>query len=91
LYESSALCYRSREDIEHLKMKLLTNPKSIQCRNKEFNRNFRYLEYVPQLDGLISVSISSVNNHFLLKQENSLDEERLIVERTTDDEKCEES
>jgi hypothetical protein len=43
------------------------SPKSIQCRNKEFNRNFRYLKCVPQLVGLISVSISSVNNHFFIK------------------------
>jgi hypothetical protein len=96
-----ALCYRGyrwRYDVKrHHKtmhetpedeaaMGLSMSPKSIKRRNKEFNRNFRYLEYVPQLDGLISASMSSVNNQFSLKQENGLDEEqRLIIENTTDD------
>jgi hypothetical protein len=35
--------------------------------------------------------MSSVNNHFSLKQENGLDDERLILEGTTDDDECEES
>jgi hypothetical protein len=101
-----ALCYRGyrwRYDVKrHHKtthetvedeaaMGLSMSPKSIKRRNKEFNRNFRYLEYVPQLDGLISASMSSVNNHFSLKQENGLDDERLILEGTTDDDECEES
>ena len=95
-----ALCYRGyrwRYDVKrHHKtmhetpedeaaMGLSMSPKSIKRRNKEFNRNFRYLEYVPQLDGLISASMSSVNNHFSLKQENGFDEER-IRETTHDDE-----
>lgn len=94
-----ALCYRGyrwRYDVKrHHKtmhetpedeaaMGLSMSPKSIKRRNKEFNRNFRYLEYVPQLDGLISASMSSVNNHFSLKQENHFDGER-IREGTTDD------
>jgi hypothetical protein len=101
-----ALCYRGyrwRYDVKrHHKtmhetpedeaaMGLSMSPKSIKRRNKEFNRNFRYLEYVPQLDGLISASMSSVNNHYSLKQENGLDEERLIIEGATDDDDCDES
>ena len=73
-----ALCYRGyrwRYDVKrHHKtmhetpedeaaLGLSMSPKSVKCRNKEFNRNFRYLEYVPQFDGLISASMSSVNNH----------------------------
>ncbi|CAF1006084.1 unnamed protein product [Adineta ricciae] len=72
-----ALCYRGyrwRYDVKrHHKtmhetpedeaaMGLSMSPKSVKRRNKEFNRNFRYLEYVPQLDGLIQASMSSVNN-----------------------------
>jgi hypothetical protein len=64
---------------------LSMSPKSIKRRNKEFNRNFRYLEYVPQLDGLIPASMSSINNNISLKQENDFDDERIILEGTTDD------
>jgi hypothetical protein len=35
--------------------------------------------------------MSSVNNHYSLKQENGLDEERLIIEGATDDDDCDES
>ncbi|CAF0893896.1 unnamed protein product [Rotaria sordida] len=66
-------------------MGLSMSPKSIKRRNKEFNRNFRYLEYVPQLDGLISASMSSVSNQYILKQENSIEEERLLAGTTDDD------
>lgn len=94
-----ALCYRGyrwRYDVKrHHKtmhetpedeaaLGLSMSPKSIKRRNKEFNRNFRYLEYVPQLDGLISASMSSVHNHFTTKRENGFDEDRTI-EGTTDD------
>ncbi len=100
-----ALCYRGyrwRYDVKrHHKtmhetpedeaaMGLSMSPKSIKRRNKEFNRNFRYLEYVPQLDGLIPASMSSVNHQFSLKQENGLDDERMI-EGTTDDDEGDES
>ena len=96
-----ALCYRGyrwRYDVKrhHKTMHetpedeaasgLSMSPKSVKRRNKEFNRNFRYLEYVPQLDGLISASMSSVNNHFSLKQENDLEEEKTFEGGTDDDE-----
>ena len=101
-----ALCYRGyrwRYDVKrHHKtmhetpedeaaMGLSMSPKSIKRRNKEFNRNFRYLEYVPHLDGLISASMSSVNNQFSLKQENGIDEERQLEGTTDDDDEGEES
>ncbi|CAF4496241.1 unnamed protein product [Rotaria sp. Silwood1] len=66
-------------------MGLSMSPKSIKRRNKEFNKNFRYLEYVPQLDGLISASMSSVNNHLMLKQENGINGERMLAGVTDDD------
>jgi hypothetical protein len=96
-----ALCYRGyrwRYDVKrHHKtmhetpeidaaLGLSMSPKSIKRRNKEFNRNFRYLEYVPQLDGLIAASMSSVNNNFSIKQENGFDEERINEGITDDDE-----
>ncbi|CAF2939177.1 unnamed protein product [Rotaria sp. Silwood2] len=95
-----ALCfrgYRWRYDVKRhhktmhetpendVAMGLSMSPKSIKRRNKEFNKNFRYLEYVPQLDGLISASMSSVNNHFMLKQENGIDEESMLAGVTDDD------
>jgi hypothetical protein len=100
-----ALCYRGyrwRYDVKrHHKtmhetpeddaaLGLSMSPKSIKRRNKEFNRNFRYLEYVPQLDGLIPASMSSVTNQYSLKQENGFDDGR-ILEVTTDDDEGEES
>lgn len=95
-----ALCYRGyrwRYDVKrHHKtmhetpedeaaLGLSMSPKSVKRRNKEFNRNFRYLEYVPQLDGLISASMSSVSHQLSCKQENGFDEERM-GEMGTDDE-----
>ncbi|CAF1630392.1 unnamed protein product [Rotaria magnacalcarata] len=95
-----ALCYRGyrwRYDVKrHHKTShespeieaargLSMSPKSVKRRNKEFNRNFRYLEYVPQVDGLISASMSSVNNHYSVKQENGFDDERMLGGATTDD------
>ncbi|CAF1019356.1 unnamed protein product [Adineta steineri] len=97
-----ALCYRGyrwRYDVKrHHKtmhetpedeaaMGLSMSPKSIKRRNKEFNRNFRYLEYVPQLDGLIPASMSSVNNNHIssFKHENGLDDEHTFEEHITDD------
>lgn len=95
-----ALCYRGyrwRYDVKrHHKtmhetpedeaaLGLSMSPKSIKRRNKEFNRNFRYLEYVPQLDGLISASMSSVNNQFSTKQENGFDDEKMAEGATDDD------
>jgi transcription elongation factor Elf1 len=100
-----ALCYRGyrwRYDVKRhhktmhetpeddMALGLSMSPKSVKRRNKEFNRNFRYLEYVPQLDGLISSSMSSVNHHLSVKQENDFDHEK-ILEGITDDDECEES
>jgi hypothetical protein len=97
-----ALCYRGyrwRYDVKrHHKtmhetpedeaaMGLSMSPKSIKRRNKEFNRNFRYLEYVPQLDGLIPASMSSVHNSSAVKRERTaLENETLLDEITDDDE-----
>ena len=61
------------------------SPKSVKRRNKEFNRNFRYLEYVPQLDGLISASMSSVSHHLSTKQENGFDHAQILEGRSDDD------
>ena len=95
-----ALCYRGyrwRYDVKrHHKtmhetpedeaaMGLSMSPKSVKRRNKEFNRNFRYLEYVSQLDGLISASMSSVNNHFSSKQENGFEGESFVGMGTDDE------
>ena len=46
-------------------------------------RNFHYLEYVPHLDGLISASMSSLNNHS--KQDNEMEEEAGVVDDDDDD------
>ncbi|UJR30461.1 hypothetical protein I4U23_017994 [Adineta vaga] len=110
-----ALCYRGyrwRYDVKrHHKtmhetpedeaaMGLSMSPKSVKRRNKEFNRNFRYLEYVPQLDGLIQASMSSVSNHnqhhnnqhhhhhhhqYSIKQDNGFDGEPTLDNITDED------
>lgn len=96
-----ALCYRGyrwRYDVKrHHKtmhetledeaaMGLSMSPKSVKRRNKEFNRNFRYLEYVPQLDGLIPASMSSTHSSTGMKQERAFDGEHLPDDGTDDDE-----
>ena len=96
-----ALCYRGyrwRYDVKrHHKtmhetpeddaaLGLSMSPKSIKARNKEFNRNFRYLEYVPQLDGLISASMSSVTNHYSIKHEITYEQEKKSDDESEDNE-----
>ena len=101
-----ALCYRGyrwRYDVKrhHKTMHetaedeaargLSMSPKSVKRRNKEFNRHFRYLEYVPQLDGLIPASMSSMNAHSMsMKHEHGVDVERSVDCRTDDDDESQE-
>jgi hypothetical protein len=67
-----SLCYRSyrwRYDVKrhHKTMHETSEDELLK------NRNFHYLEYIPQIDSLISATMSSINNQ--LKHENEIDDD----------------
>ena len=66
-----SLCYRSyrwRYDVKrhHKTMHETSEDESSK------NRNFHYLEYVPQIDSLISATMSSINNQLRLEEDDDL-------------------